>query len=361
MLPSTRGPTRWWTARARADEVIQVAHGQAASRVGEPRDDRIEGAIRTARVALEVERSVADEVLSRERAEQRAGRGSLRATTDLNLTGERAHTDTALVDLREVNERMVRATIDAQEQADASAAGQQRAEASTRQLEEVAELREMYMGMLGHDLRVPLGAVRLAADLVLRRGRLEPQDRRVVERLLRSSRRMERMISQLLDLTRARLGGGLSLKPETCDLREVCESVAAEFAGPIELALEGDLTGTWDHDRLAEVIANLTGNAVEYATPGTPVRIAGLADGEAGVRVEVSNQGAPIPPELLPHIFEPFRRAKQREKSPAGNLGLGLYIASEIVRAHGGTIEGRSGGGTTTFTVRLPRRPPSQS
>ena len=114
------------------------------------------------------------------------------------------------------------------------------------------------------------------------------------------------------------------------------------------------MTGMWDPDRLAEVLSNLVGNAIEYAAPGTDVSVKVRAAG-AEVVVEVANQGAPIPEDVHPFIFEPFRRARPREKSAAGNLGLGLYIAHQIVLAHGGTLEAHSGDGSTTFMIRMPR------
>lgn len=344
-------------ARTRADEVVQAAEDRAEREVEAPCTDRVAEAMQTSRSALEVERSAADAVVAHERAQQRDVLETDRDTTDQHLSGERTQFDTALSDLRQANEQLVSTTLRAQELADEAAAAQAEAEEGRRKLEEVAELRELFIGILGHDLRAPLGAVTLAADLLLRRNHLDSQDQRVVTRMKRSSERMTRMVSQLLDLTRARLGAGLSLELKPCDLRELCETAAEEFDAPIELALEGDLTGTWDCDRLAEVLGNLTSNAIAFATPGSPVRIAARPD-DGYAEVEVINQGEPIPPEVLPFIFEPFRRAKQREKSSAGNLGLGLYIAKEIVAAHGGTIEGRSVDGTTTFTIRLPRSRP---
>jgi signal transduction histidine kinase len=217
-----------------------------------------------------------------------------------------------------------------------------------------AEFRELFIGILGHDLRNPLGAIAMAAAFLIRRGLLDEADRRTVARIVRSSQRMSRMITQMLDLTRARLGGGLSINPAPSDLREICQDVAEEFGASIHLDVEGDMTGTWDKDRLEEVISNLAGNAVEYSTPGTLVGVKARAE-DSMVVVEVANRGEPIPADVLPFIFEPFRRAKQGDRSAAGNLGLGLYIAWQIVFSHGGTLEARSAGGTTTFVMRLPR------
>ena len=221
---------------------------------------------------------------------------------------------------------------------------------------ELAEFRERFIGILGHDLRTPLSSIVMAAALLLERGHLDEQDAKTVARIIRSDQRMTEMITQLLDLTRARLGGGLPIERTPTDLREVIGHVVEEFDATIQQEVRGDVTGLWDRGRLAEVLSNLAGNAIEYATRGTVVVISAHAEG-GDVVVEVSNQGEPIPADVLPFIFEPFRRARPREKSATGNLGLGLYIAHQIVRSHDGTLDGQSADGTTTFVIRLPRRP----
>jgi signal transduction histidine kinase len=260
-------------------------------------------------------------------------------------------------DLLEANEQMVSTTIRAQELTEVAEAARSRIEHSERELRSVAEFRELFIGILGHDLRNPVSSIAMAASLALERGHLDEQDRTAVERIIRTGYRMSRMIHQLLDLTRARLGGSFPLERKPTDLREVCRAVVDEFAAPIRIEAEGDLSGTWDPDRLVELLSNITGNAVEHATPGTPLLLRAHPDA-ADVVVEISNQGDPIPPDVLPSIFEPFRRVRQREKSATGNLGLGLYIAKQIVLSHGGTIDAYSADGMTTFTVRLPRHPP---
>jgi PAS domain S-box-containing protein len=218
----------------------------------------------------------------------------------------------------------------------------------------LAEFREMFIGILGHDLRNPLGSIVMASALLLRRGHLDDQDAETAGRIIRSGQRMTRMIAQLLDLTRARIGGGLPIEPKPTDLSEICRNVIEELESPIHLEVEGDVTGIWDQDRLAEAVSNLAANAIAYAAPETTAIVKAHGEG-AEVIVEVSNQGDPIPAELLPHIFEPFRQAREGQRS-TGHLGLGLYIACQIVRAHGGTLEAQSAGGTTTFAMRLPRR-----
>jgi signal transduction histidine kinase len=165
------------------------------------------------------------------------------------------------------------------------------------------------------------------------------------------------MIVQLLDFTRVRLGGGFPIQPRPGDLRDIYRAVVEEFGAIIELEVDGDMSGIWDTDRLAEALSNITGSAVEHAAPGTPVVIRAYPE-RGDIVVEISNQGAAIPAALLPLIFEPFRRG-QEGKSTTGHLGLGLYIAKQIVLASGGTLDTRSGHGTTTFVMRLPRQPVS--
>ena len=344
-------------ARGRADQVVRTARDVAEQEHGPESTAGAAGSER-ARTVLEHERSNADAVLVGERVARKRGRAdSLRVereATDRGLTGERAHADTTLVDQREANAQMVSATIRAHDLADEADAARERAEEGERQLRAVAEFREMFIGILGHDLRNPLEAIVMAAAPLLQRNRLDEQDAKTVGRIIRSSERMTRMITQLLDLARARLGGGMPIEPKPTDLREICRNVVEEFESPIQLEVEGDMTGTWDEDRLAEVLSNLAGNATEYAAPGTDVIVRAHADG-AEVVVEVTNQGDPIPADQLPFIFEPFRRGKPRAQSKTGNLGLGLYIADQIVRSHGGTLHAHSADGTTTFVMRLPR------
>jgi signal transduction histidine kinase len=232
------------------------------------------------------------------------------------------------------------------------------AEDQQKELVALAEVRERLLGILGHDLRNPLNALIMGLNLLVARGNLGEDDARVVERLLGAGSRMNRMILQILDFTRARLGSGLPVELEPGNLGDVCRSVAQELelAKSIHVGctVEGDLTGRWDADRLAEVLMNIASNAVEHALPGTRIALNARAAG-ADVVVEISNEGHPIPPELLPFIFDPFRRAKAREHTRSSNIGLGLYIASELVKGHGGTLLAHSTGGTTTFTMRLPR------
>ncbi len=225
---------------------------------------------------------------------------------------------------------------------------------SLRAERQLSEFQEMFIAILGHDLRTPLTAIHMAAEVLVNRGCLDAQDTKTVARIVRSDERMAHMITQLLDLTRARLGGGLPLERAPTDLRDVIQAVTEEFDATFNVEVEGDLIGRWDAGRLSEVLSNLAGNALRYATRGTSVSVSAHSEGD-DVVVEVTNQGEPIPMDVLPFIFEPFRRARQLEKSATGNLGLGLYIARQIALSHGGTLDGRSTDGTTSFVMHLPR------
>lgn len=266
---------------------------------------------------------------------------------------------------REANEKLVFAAIRAQEDADEAVRGQRRAEseaadvkAREEALRQTAEFREQLLGIVGHDLRDPLNMIVMAAGLLIAHGHLTEEDARLVGRMVNTGQRMGRMIGQLVEFTRAGLGGGFDLTLAPCDLGEVCRDVAEELRITSSVDIfqmdEGDLSGTWDVDRLTEAISNLASNAVEHAAPGTAVLIHVRVEGAMRV-VEITNEGLCIPPELLPVIFKAFRGAERRRPGKKKHLGLGLYIACEIVRAHGGSIDVVSTEGRTTFAVRLPR------
>jgi signal transduction histidine kinase len=355
-------------ARERADQVVQTARDDADGERG-PRSTATEARSERGRAdgRLADERSNADAVLEHERVELRRNPDeflrSEREATDKDLSGERTHADTLIVDQREANAQMIHATIRAQELAVEAEAAKARAEESERELRAVAEFREMFIGILGHDLRNPLNTMVMASGLLIAHGDLTDEDARLVNRITNSGQRMARMIGQLVEFTRARLGGGFELNLAPSDLGNVCRDIAEELrissSAEIRQTIEGDLGGTWDADRLAEAVSNIAGNALDHATPGTPVLIHAHDDGGAVV-AEITNQGACIPADVLPVIFKAFHRGrvKVNANTDSGHLGMGLYIASEIVRAHGGTVGVRSSDGVTTFTLRLPRVSP---
>jgi PAS domain S-box-containing protein len=224
--------------------------------------------------------------------------------------------------------------------------------------------REMFVGMLGHDLRQPLSAVVTGTALTLKRDSdMASSQRRTLERVLSAGQRMARMIEQLLDLTRARLAGGIPVYPQPADLRAIVRRVTDELraAHPeraIDVAFEGRTEGAWDPDRLEQVVQNLLGNALAHGDKEHVVSMR-IEDHVDDVRIVVHNHGAPIAAKVVPVLFDPFRQGSKAKKG--GGLGLGLFITREVVRAHGGdvTVSSSESDGTT-FTVRIPfvRSPP---
>jgi PAS domain S-box-containing protein len=224
----------------------------------------------------------------------------------------------------------------------------------------VSAFREQLLGIVGHDLRNPLTAILAAASLVGRLGELSARQAYAVERIVSSGTRMQRLITDLLDLTRVRLGGGLPLARRPCDLRDVLRQVVAELqlvhpGRAIRLQLEGDGQGEWDPERVAQVLSNLLANALQHGSEGSEVVLT-LLGSDRSVTVAVRSGGEPIPPEMLPMLFESFRGEHARRTRASLGLGLGLYIVRQIVVAHGGTVEVHSHPSDgTTFTVSLPR------
>lgn len=222
-----------------------------------------------------------------------------------------------------------------------------------------AHFRDHLLGVVGHDLRTPLYAIQLGAAALQRAELGEPQARQV-SGMVSASRRMERMIRELLDFTRARLAGGLPVQPvplslETVMSRAVEEQRLAWPARQIRCAAEGDVRGRWDEARLLQLLDNLLGNALQHSPTDSPVDVK-VAQARDGVTLSVLNDGSPLPPEEHAVLFEPFRRGRRAQ---GDGLGLGLYIARQIALAHAGRISVESGFGRgTRFTVWLPRDAP---
>jgi sigma-B regulation protein RsbU (phosphoserine phosphatase) len=227
--------------------------------------------------------------------------------------------------------------------------------------------REIFLGALGHDLRNPLHAIMIHSVLLQRRNGAAVAE--PVARIMSSTKRMARMIDDLIDFARSRTGE-LSLARAPVDLVDVCKDVLYEvmLSSPdrtIDLSHFGDTRGEWDADRLGQVVQNLASNAVAHGAPRSPIEVS-VGEVGAAVRITVSNQGAPIPLELREHLFDPFRRgdgvSTPRTGRSAGagkGAGLGLYVARQIVLAHGGSIDFTSDEAGTVFRVELPRTPSS--
>ena len=229
------------------------------------------------------------------------------------------------------------------------------------ELAQALTFREQMMGILGHDLRSPLGAVRALSSLLLRRQDLPESAREPIGEIGSAAQRMLEMIRTLLDFTDARFNGTLPITPVATNLHQVCRRIVRELraATPdraIELELDGDGSGTWDPARMGQVVSNLVSNALQHGARHAPVRVSVTGD-EASAVLVVANQGPAIAPELLPVLFEPFYRGSDlRGAAQARGLGLGLYIVRQVVTAHGGSIGVDSTAERgTAFTVRLPR------
>jgi len=229
-------------------------------------------------------------------------------------------------------------------------------ESVTRYSAQTDLYRDQFVGILSHDLRNPLGAITAGAALLAHAAADDQRQARVAARILNSAQRMARMIADLLDLTRTRLGGVIPLKAVRTDLQSVCEEVVLEAQAShpdavVHFESRGDVTGEWDADRLAQVVSNLVGNAIEHGGK-TPVTVIAAETGER-VRLTVHNDGDPIPPHAQATIFEPLARGTWEGTH---NLGLGLFIARALVVAHGGEIRLSSTAESgTTFELTLPR------
>jgi signal transduction histidine kinase len=212
------------------------------------------------------------------------------------------------------------------------------------------------LGIVSHDLRTPIQTVTMGIDGIRELASDHEKLMKLANLMESTTRRMTGIIDQLLDVTRARVGGGIPLVPTKTALDEVVGTVLRELslAYP-RVRFESKLAhvcGTWDPDRIAQVVSNLVGNAIQHGRPTSPVWVETDREGDnAFLRVRnASSTGIALTQEQLARFFAPFRTSRQG----AGGLGLGLYITSEIVRAHHGHIQVESDPRMTTFVVQLP-------
>jgi signal transduction histidine kinase len=226
----------------------------------------------------------------------------------------------------------------------------------------------MFLAILGHDLRNPLQATMMSAGALTRSGQLDADAKEMASQISSSASVMARMIGDLLDFTASGLGVTMPLTTAPTNLEKLCRESADEISAAhprcrINIESQGDLTGDWDAARLRQVISNLLGNAVQHTGEACRVELS-LRGSESNVDLAIRNDGVPIPPEALATIFDPLVRVatpEQEKQRRPGSIGLGLYIAREVVNAHGGAIEVTSSAADgTVFTVHLPRRRASQ-
>lgn len=238
------------------------------------------------------------------------------------------------------------------------------AESIARYTEDLDHSKEMFLAVLGHDLRTPLGAVLMSSQFMLDSGQLVEPNFTLITRIAHSANRMNHMVDDLLDFTRSQLGSGVPIVRADMNIEKaarhaVDEIEAAQPNCVFEMTTSGNVNGTWDEARLSQVFANLLGNAAQHGAPGSPISI-NLRGEPEEVVVVVHNFGTVIPPSEIFGIFSPFKRLKAGASAApdSSNLGLGLFIADRVVHAHSGTIDVRSSADAgTSFTVRLPRNP----
>ncbi len=219
--------------------------------------------------------------------------------------------------------------------------------------------RDLFLGVLGHDLRNPIGAMQMSAELIAKIGPLSERQTMLIAQIVASSGRATKILDQLVDLTRARLGSGLNLLREEMDFAFVSRQLVEEMqslhpARTFTLAISGDTKGYWDKPRLGQVFSNLLGNAVQYGFKDLPIAVT-VIGGPKEVSLSVHNDGVPIAKDAMGRIFEALVRGGT-DGIHSANLGLGLYITKEIVSAHGGTIRvASSEKDGTTFIALFPR------
>ncbi|MGN2431059.1 ATP-binding protein [Pseudomonas syringae] len=222
--------------------------------------------------------------------------------------------------------------------------------------------RNIFLGILGHDLRTPLSAILLGADVLLRTSDLGARPTKVASRIYSSVKRASQIVGDLLDFTRSQIGPGIPLKKTETDIQPICARIVDESRtvnpeADIRLTSSEHVIAYVDGDRLEQVFSNLIGNSIQHGNSNDPVEVTLAASGDT-LQFTVHNTGSPIPEDVLPFIFNPMGRYSPEQitdNGPYSSLGLGLFIVSKIIDAHGGRIEVTSKAEQgTTFAVFIP-------
>lgn len=237
------------------------------------------------------------------------------------------------------------------------------ADAAVAYFDKVNETRDIFLAILGHDLRSPLAATSTAGSYLTRSGAFDERVQQIGVRIKRSAATMTAMVNDLLSLARTQLGDGIHIERRECDLLEMCQwaiedASAAHPRANFDLRASGELMGLFDQARLQQLLTNLANNAAQYGAAGKPITIE-IEGQETRILLTVANQGAVIPEELLPTLFDSLVQLpeKKGDSRPASSLGLGLFIAKKIAVAHGGEISVVSNDvAGTVFTVEIPRQ-----
>lgn len=237
------------------------------------------------------------------------------------------------------------------------------ADAAVAYNDKVNETRDLFLAILGHDLRSPLAATALVGTYLSQAGEPDDKIRQIGVRLKRSAATMAGMVNDLLGLARTQLGDGIPIERQECDLLQICnwaieDANAAHPRAHFELNASGELIGMFDGARLQQLLTNLANNAAQYGVPGKPI-IVDIAGEASRVLLKVRNRGAVIPKNVLPTLFTSLVQLPEEEgnERPRSSLGLGLFIAKQIALAHGGDIDVVSNEANgTVFTVEVPRQ-----
>lgn len=234
------------------------------------------------------------------------------------------------------------------------------AESITTYAREVRQSRDRFLAVLGHDLRTPIGAIMTSTQFMLDIDRLEEPHLALVKQMHGSAGRMNRLVGDLLELTRTRMGDSIPIVRGEMDLDPIVRQVVAEVSAShpghdFSVSTSGDLRGRWDCERLTQALVNLVSNAVHHGDPDRPISVAATGEKDE-VTVAVHNEGVPIEPERMAHLFDAMKEIQPSRSRDRRHLGLGLYIVDKIIVAHGGRIEVRSTAEKgTTFAIHLPR------
>jgi signal transduction histidine kinase len=245
---------------------------------------------------------------------------------------------------------------------------QAQSESMARYSKLLRDAQSLFLAILGHDVRSPLGAASMGAQVLMHDQTLPSKVLKVSLRIFNSTKRVDEIVRDLLDFSTSHLGGGIPIDPYAIDLEDICLNVVEEARAfhpdrKIELATEGNLTGCWDGPRVAQAFANLISNAIQHGKPEGAIHVS-IKGSKESVLFEVNNEADVIPPAKLRALFDPvksfaIRPPSERTASRVQNLGLGLYVVKEIVKAHNGavTVSSTAEEGVK-FSVSLPRITP---
>lgn len=360
--------------RRRADELVKATR-EEADRTRDPHQSSEETSSTreqeraSADALVERERSQADVLLEQHRAREQVAPGAPlsvhRKTTDRDLVGEREQSDALSVDQREANTEMVKAILHARQLETEATAARERAEIDKEQLRVFAsklaaetELRERFVVTLSHDLRTPLAAAKMGAQLVARRSADSAEVVKLAAKVAHNVDRVDEMIRDLLDANAIGAGGTLIVHREPCNLNELTADTLDELSlvhgDRFELRADGQIDGAWSKSGVRRILENLCSNAIKYGEAGRPITV-GLSQSQGNARIAIHNEGRPISAEDQATLFGLYRRTESARAGGQKGWGLGLTLVKGIARAHGGDVGVESAEGQgTTFIVTLP-------